>query len=325
VATGSPAPIAPPQPIPGGAGTDIGRASPPATRLDLTFLREPRRILAVALIALSGAAVLVFLVVRGELAGADARAYWGAVRVWLEGGDPMHPPAPYLPYVYVPWSVPLFLPWALLPWDVAWFVWRGVNIVLLLWTAAWAYRGHPLPTALLLVVLAAPIAATLDTGNITLLCALAVWAAFFVRPRLGGGLWALATVLKWFPAPLWLVLPGRARLWGLAWMALAVLLSLATWPETVAQLELAIGFPRPFRLDYLLLLWALVPWVWDHPAWLDARAWPRAVANARDRVLAAWRGWRGSRRRLDAARVAAAAWLRRFLGLPPSTASPSGR
>ena len=50
--------------------------------------------------------------------------------------------------------------------------------------------------------------------------------------NLGGGLWALATVLKWFPAPLWLILPPRARLWGLIWMAVAGILALATWPHS---------------------------------------------------------------------------------------------
>ena len=64
---------------------------------------------------------------------------------------------------------------------------------------------------MLLVLLAAPIAATLDTGNITLLAPLAVWAAHFVGPRLGGGLWALASVLKWFPAPRVIVVEAAAR------------------------------------------------------------------------------------------------------------------
>ena len=62
---------------------------------------------------------------RGETAGGDAQAYWAAVRIWLEGGDPYHPTGPFLPYVYAPWMLPLFVPWALLPWDVAWFVYRG--------------------------------------------------------------------------------------------------------------------------------------------------------------------------------------------------------
>jgi hypothetical protein len=65
-----------------------------APDLDLSFLRDPRRVLAIVLISLAGAAVLVFLLARGELAGADARAYWGAVRVWIDGGDPQNPPPP---------------------------------------------------------------------------------------------------------------------------------------------------------------------------------------------------------------------------------------
>ncbi len=269
------------------------------------FLQERRRVLAILLISLAGTAVVVFLVARGELAGADARAYWGGVRVWLDGGSPITPPAPYLPYVYAPWSVPFFMPWALLPWDVAWFVWRGVNVLLLLWSASWAYRQHPLATAILLCVLAAPIAATLDTGNITLLCALGIWAAQFVGPRLGGGLWALATVLKWFPAPLWLILPARARLWGLIWMALAALLSLATWPQTVAQIQAAVAFPRPFRLDYLLLLWACVPWVWARPRLLEPNEWRPLLRETRASIRREWAGIRSADRPL----AAAVAWV----------------
>ncbi len=287
------------------------------------FLRERRRLLAVLLVSLAGTAVVVFLVARGELAGADARAYWGGVRVWLDGGSPMAPPAPYLPYVYAPWSVPIFLPWALLPWDVAWFVWRGVNVLLLLWSATWAYQRHPLATAILLCILAAPIAATLDTGNITLLCALGIWAAQFVGPRLGGGLWALATVLKWFPAPLWLILPARARLWGLIWMALAAVLAFATWPQTVAQVQAAIAFPRPFRLDYLLLLWACVPWAWARPRLLEPAEW-RALAHE------AWASMRQewtSVRSADDPLRAGVAWIGRHgrssLGLGVTTVAPA--
>jgi hypothetical protein len=284
-------------------------------RPDLSFLRQPRRIAAIAILAVSGAAILVFLIARGDLAGADARAYWGGVRVWLDGGDPLNPPPPYLPYVYVPWSVPLFLPWAALPWDVAWFTWRAANVLLLLWTAAWAYRRHPVATALLVVLLAAPIAATLDTGNITLLAALAVWAAAFTGPRVGGGLWALMTALKWFPVVLWVVLPARARLWGIAWAALAVLLSLAIWPQTLDQLQKAMGFPRPFRLDYLLLLWAAVPFVWAHPRWLHPHEWRATAAEARDAFTGHWRRWRSSARPMRAMASDADRGLRRLLGL----------
>lgn len=256
------------------------------------FLHDRRRLLAILLVSLAGTAIVVFLVARGELAGADARAYWGGVRVWLDGGSPLDPPAPYMPYVYAPWSVPVFLPWAALPWDVAWIVWRGVNVLLLVWTVIWAYQRHPLATAILLCILAAPIAATLDTGNITLLCALGIWAAQFVGPRLGGGLWALATVLKWFPAPLWIILPARARLWGLIWLALAGVLSLATWPQTIAQVQGAVAFPRPFRLDYLLLLWACVPWVWARPRLLEPTEWGDLTREVITDIRGQWRAIR---------------------------------
>src|SRR5918997_1756750 len=84
---------------------------------------------------------------RGEAGGADARAYWAGVRIWLNGGDPYNPQGPFLPYIYAPWMLPLFAPWALLPWDVAWFVWRGGTILALLWSIDWAYRRRPPETA----------------------------------------------------------------------------------------------------------------------------------------------------------------------------------
>ena len=91
----------------------------------MSRLHDPRRIAAILLLSLTFAIVLSGLIARGEAGGADARAYWAGVRIWLNGGDPYHPTGPFLPYVYAPWMLPLFAPWALLPWDVAWFVWRG--------------------------------------------------------------------------------------------------------------------------------------------------------------------------------------------------------
>ena len=154
-----------------------------------------------ALLILSG------LIARGEAGGADARAYWAGVRIWLNGGDPYHPTGPFLPYVYAPWMLPLFAPWAVLPWDVAWFVWRGGTILLLLWTIHWAYRRRPLTTAVIFAVLAFPFGANLDTGNINLQLTLMLWAAQFTGPRLGGLLWALATWMKWVPVVFWPILP----------------------------------------------------------------------------------------------------------------------
>jgi Glycosyltransferase family 87 len=246
------------------------------------------------------------LVARGEPAGADARAYWAAVRIWLGGGDPYRPTGPFLPYVYAPWMLPGFAPWALLPWDVAWFVWRGGTILALLWTIHWAYRQRPLATAILVALLGFPIGANLDTGNINLPLTLLIWAALFSGPLLAGILWAMASWMKWVPVAFLIVLPPRARLFGLAFLALSILLSLATLPGTIAQLEALVGFGRrPLRLDYIVFLWALVPVLWRQPdpfAWLRPGWWLRLLAT-----------WRTDRRSLTRR-------ARNWLGLPHGTA-----
>jgi glycosyl transferase family 87 len=260
------------------------------------------------------------LVARGDPAGADARAYWAAVRIWLGGGDPYRPTGPFLPYVYAPWMLPLFAPWALLPWDVAWFVWRGATILLLLWSIDWAYRRRPLETAIVVVVLAFPIGANLDTGNITLLLAIGLFGSQFLRPRMAGFLWGLATWMKWAPAPLWLVLRPRARLWGLVWLAASVLLSIATLPLTIIQMEALFGFDRPtIRLDYLVLLWALVPWLWRQPepfGWLRPASWSRFAARVAARVRRLADVWRADPDRGPVtARREVYARVRAFLGI----------
>jgi hypothetical protein len=260
-----------------------------ALRREASRLRDPGRIAAMAILIVVIGVVAAGLAARGELSGTDARAYWAGVRIWLAGGDPYHPTGPFLPYVYAPWMLPLFAPWALLPWDVAWVAWRGATILALFWTLDWAYRRRPLATALIALFLAFPVAANLDTGNITLVLALGLWAAQFTGPRLAGLLWGLATWMKWVPAPLWLVLAPRARLWGLIWLAASALLSLATLPLTIVQLQVLFGFgARPVRLDYLVLLWPLVPWLfrrqepfdWMRPSW-----WRAAAARGRAPAL----------------------------------------
>jgi hypothetical protein len=180
---------------------------------------------------------------------------------------------------------------------------------------AWAWRQHPLATALLVLVITVPLAATLDTGNITLLCAMGIWAAHFVGPRLGGFMWALATALKWFPLVLFLILPPRARLWGIVWMVLFGILTLAVWPEVLRQLELVINFPRPLRLDYILLLWAAVPWLWAHPRWFEWRTWAGQVREDRDIVLGALTTWWRSPRRLASVWRTGLHHARHFFGL----------
>jgi hypothetical protein len=259
-----------------------------ALRREVSRLHDPRRVAAVILLSLTFAFILSGMIARGEAGGADARAYWAGVRIWLNGGDPYHPTGPFLPYVYAPWMLPLFTPWAALPWDVAWFVWRVGTILLLLWTIHWAYRRRPLTTAVLVAVLGFPFGANLDTGNINLQLTLMLWAAQFTGPRVAGLFWALATWMKWIPAIHWLILAPRARLWGLAWLAVSVGLSLITLPLTIIQMQTLFGFgARPIRLDYLVYVWALVPWLYRAPdplAGIRPAAWRRAVAGLRTRA-----------------------------------------
>ena len=287
----------------------------PGMRQDLSFLRDPVRLAAILILVVCGAGLAVWIIARGDLVGADARAYWGGVRLWLGGGDPLNPPPPYMPYVYWPWSLPIFTPWAALPWETAWFVYRALNILLFVWSVTWAYKQHPMATALLVAAITIPLAATLDTGNITLLCAMGIWATRFVGPRLGGLFWALATALKWFPLLLFLILPPRTRLWGIAWMFLFGILTLAVWPQVIRQLDLVINFPRPLRLDYLLLVWAAVPWIWAHPRWFEWRTWGEQARENAAIVRGAVTSWWGSPRRVACAWEAAHRHGRHFLGL----------
>ena len=98
-------------------------------------------------------------------------------------------------------------------------------------------------------------------------------------------------------------------------MALLGLLTLAVWPDVVRQLGLVIGYPRPLRIDYLLLAWAAVPWVWSHPAWFEWRTWGQQLSSAARARGAAIGAWWSSPRRWSAARDAAVRGSRAFLGL----------
>jgi hypothetical protein len=256
-----------------------------ALRREVSRLHDRRRIVAILLLSLTFAFVLSGMIARGEAGGADARAYWAGVRIWINGGDPYHPIGPFLPYVYAPWMLPLFTPWAALPWDVAWFVWRVGTILLLLWTIDWAYRRRPLTTAVIVALLGFPFGANLDTGNINLQLTLMLWAAQFTGPRLGGLLWALATWMKWIPVVHWVILEPRTRAWGLVWLGVSIGLSLITLPLTIIQLQTLFGFgARPIRLDYLVYLWAFIPWLYrasDPLAAIRPRTWRRAAGGLR--------------------------------------------
>lgn len=259
-------------------------------------LRDPRRLAAIVLIGASAGIVVAFLIARGELAGSDALAYWTGVHNWLNGADIYHvipgnyiPPSEgALPYAYAPWSLYLFLPWALLPWDVAWVVWRAANIVLFACSVAWAYDRRPLGTAVVFLVLAPSLAANLDTGNVNVLISLTPWLAWLVSARWGGVAWAIGTALKFVPAPLLLFMPRASWRIGVAVLAILAVLTLATWPETLRQLDIVLNYPRPLRIDYLILAWGIVPWLWlrDWPPrlsreWLDNRAKDPAASGLR--------------------------------------------
>lgn len=246
-------------------------------------MRQPRHLAAILVLALAGGIGIAALFARGELAGADSRAYWAAVRIWIAGGDPYHPTGPFMPYVYAPWLLPAFVPWALLPWDVAWFVWRAANIVLLLWSIGWAYRLHPVATAVTVLLLGFSFLANLDTGNINLILVLMIWAVQFTPPRTAGLLWALATALKWVPIVFLPLLAPRGRAWGVGFLAAGGIFTLLTVNATLVQLQVLFAFPRPARIDYLVFLWCLVPWLWRDP---DPRRYLRPA------TWVAWgRGW----------------------------------
>ncbi len=110
----------------------------------------------------------------------------------------------------------------------------------------------------------------------------------------------MATWMKWVPVVFILVLAPRARLWGLLILAISVVLSLATLPETIAQFEALVGFGRrPIRLDYLVFLWALVPVLWrkTHPLEWFTLSWWRGRWEALQHERRSWtrrvRGWVG--------------------------------
>lgn len=235
---------------------------------------------AIALLSLAGGVILAFLIARGQLAGSDALAYWTAVHRWWSGADIYQAlPARYvappgvLPFSYAPWALYLFLPWALLPWNVAWILWRAAMMVLFALSVGWAYRQRPLFTAVLIAILAPSIAANLDTGNVNVFIALTIWLAYWSGPRLGGLAWALGAGVKFLPAPLIVFVPRRAWPWGFAIVGVLIVLTLATWPETIRQLDIVLNYPRPLRIDYLVLLWAAVPWLY-------ARSWPPRLSRA---------------------------------------------
>jgi hypothetical protein len=227
--------------------------------------------------------IIASFVVRGEAAGADAQVYWTAARTWAAGGDPYDLPADVLPWVYAPWGLPFFVPWAALPWDAAFTIWRVVLLIGLLASLRWAALRRPLSTAVLFMALSIPIGINLDTGNVTLPIALALFGSRFAPAWAAGITWGVATGLKWATLPLLLVLGRQARRWGLAALCGATVASLALWPMTLDQLRTIAALERPFPWDYLVLVWAAVPWFWTDPMrrrWLHPRTWAASLGTA---------------------------------------------
>ena len=249
-------------------------------RQDLGFLRDPVRLAAILILVVCGAAIAVWIIARGDLVGADARAYWGGVRLWLGGGDPLDPPPPYMPYVYWSWSLPLFTPWAALPWETAWFVYRVVQHRALRverdlgLQAAPAGHGAPggdhhhpaggharhrqhhpaLRHGYLGRALRGAAAGWLHVGpgrgpQVVPAAALPHPAA--ARPGSGASPgWSCSASSPW-PC-------GRRS--SVSW----------TWSSTSRG---------RCGIDYVLLIWAAVPWLWAHPRWFDWRTLGRAGAR----------------------------------------------
>jgi hypothetical protein len=70
-----------------------------------------------------------------------------------------------------------------------------------------------------------------------------------------------------------LFMPRASWRIGLALLAVLAVLTLATWPDTLRQLDIVLNYPRPLRVDYLILGWGIVPWLWQ-------RDWPPRLTRA---------------------------------------------
>ena len=126
--------------------------------------------------------------------------------------------------------------------------------------------------------------------------------------------------MKWVPAVLWFVLQPRARGWGLVFLAVFALLSLALLPLTIIQLQVLFGFgQRPVRADYLVYIWSAVPWWWRHRdpfAFLrPRRGGRRRPSSSPARDAGGGRGARIPGRRRACAWTRPRVAIRRFVGL----------
>ena len=262
-----------------------------ALRRETSRLRDPRRIAAIVLLSLTFALLIAGLLARGESGGADARAYWAGVRIWLNGGDPYHPTGPFLPYVYAPWMLPALRAVGGPP--------LGRRVVRL------ARLDDPAPA--LDDPLGVPTPTADDGGHLRdprvpvrgqprhrqhQPPADADAVGRPVHRPTSRGLAVGPRDLDEMGArdPLVRSSPRARACGGSAGWRISIALSVATLPLTIIQLQVLFGFgARPLRLDYLVFLWAFVPWLYRRPDpfdFLRPATWRRWLETLRTKVRA---------------------------------------
>ena len=161
---------------------------------------------------------------------------------------------------------------------------RVGTILLLLWTIHWAYRRRPLTTAVIFALLGFPFGANLDTGNINLPADADAVGRPVHRPTSGRAAVGARDLDEMGARDLTGSSSPRARAVGLGWLGVSIALSVITLPLTIIQLQALFGFgARPLRLDYLVYLWAFVPWLYRRPDpfdFLRPATWRRLVEDA---------------------------------------------
>jgi len=168
--------------------------------------------------------------------GAAERLNAGHRLYALSAGDrpiPLNPPFYDSPFVSPPFAAVPFRPLALLPTDVVLGVWWLICFVAMAGVLLWLAWRVPIPTALMAILLATPIAYQIGhANNQSLILAGTIvtwWLMTRTRDRAAGSLIALLTVTKIFPAMLvvWAAVERR-------WMVVAgaivagIVLTLAT-------------------------------------------------------------------------------------------------
>ena len=262
-----------------------GRLAPRAARPG-EGSADPRRVLAILLIAVVGGFFAAGLIARGEAAGADARAYWAGVRIWLNGGDPYHPTGRSCRTSTRRGCCRCSRPGRCCRGTSPGSCGAARSCSLLLWTIHWAYRQRPLATAVVAAALAFPIAANLDTGQHHA----RAWRCCSGRRSSRDRAWPACSGpsrrgSSGFPRPSSCCSP-RAPAHGACsgWASRSCSASPRCRSRSRSSRRSSGSASRPIRLDYLVLLWATRavavapsgPLWWIHP-----RAGPSDAAGHR--------------------------------------------